>query len=183
MNLLGHHSLLMCFKSVCLCGCLLTRLLRRAGSKHCAPLHCCSSSTPSTSKKLNPGQWAGSRQRCATITKPFHRCLVSAHEWGRRWDSQESVMLQYKHLSLLSTPTYLCHPSSPAFPCYIIPFPLCICCPAWKFSHLSSSLQAQQLQFPIDSMTGFPPFPHSSGSPGTGLHESNPIVTVPIICA
>lgn len=39
MNLLGHHSLLMCFKSACLCGCLLTRLLRRAGSKHCAPLH------------------------------------------------------------------------------------------------------------------------------------------------
>lgn len=107
------------------------------------------------------GPGGGTHRRASRFSTDKHCSLLSS-----------SSLLQLTHVSwvfLLSSATF-------------IPFPLCICCSALKFSRLSSSLQAQKLQFPADSMTGFPLFPHTSWSPATGLYPASLIVTVLIIC-
>lgn len=103
-----NHSLLMWFKSACLHGWLSTSLQKRVGSQHRACLH------PTLLQQAEHLPAAGNLIQASQLDldkdvppSPFHRCLVNANEWGKRWHSQESFMLQYKHLTLLSSSSLL----------------------------------------------------------------------------
>lgn len=155
----------MWLKPTCFHGCLLTNLLKRVGSKHCASLHAAllqqAEYLPAAGNWIH-ASWLDLDKNVPPSPKHFTGVWWVLMN-GAGGATQRRGILYYRQmlsssLQLLSTPTYSCQLSLPSLSCYIIPFPWSICCPALKFSCPSSSLQAQQLQFPHWLYDCFPSF-------------------------